>query len=324
MRALSDSVALAVPLSAQLNAIEEVVDRVRRGEMGVEVRIGVGPLAGAVPARVIGHAACISDALAFDLPQLVGRRTPTVTIFSSLPKLRAFGGGSSYTPDDQLCGLTALGAGIRVAGFTGMVALDLAEERAEIPPLVADSIEVPAELMDFIQSAAARNANGVCALMYAVEHAADSMFADIAPTEPGKDLIVTLGAKPEARYWAVRQLVAGAAADVGLAVRPAIGLILRTLPRPWYTPTEVEPALKDVAILGAAEVDVRLQHAADISRGGNGGLKREARRARALLKLPEVERIAIAISSASNAEEFLVNSGMSVRPRLAEMLGRSA
>jgi hypothetical protein len=84
---LSDSVALARPLNGpDLTATVTAFEQAKRGERDVEVRIGVGSLTGEIPLRVLGHAACLAEALRSDVFNFLSRPPQRMVLFSSAPK----------------------------------------------------------------------------------------------------------------------------------------------------------------------------------------------------------------------------------------------
>jgi hypothetical protein len=164
---------------------------------------------------------------------------------------------------------------------------------------------------------AAKNAgNRADPAWYAIEHSAPSMFADLAG--PGNvPFRVTVGSAPEARFWAARRHVRSAAMMQGLRLAPSIGLIMRSLLRPWYSKTAAEPALSD-ALASQSSAMATLDRAANPQhQGGNTGLKREARATRRMLGLPNVTGLIDAVSSVRAAAQYVRNSKFEIGARLA-------
>lgn len=207
MRGLSESVALARPelCRQDLAATEVAIDEARRGKRQVEVRIGVGPIHGEIPLRVLGHAVCIAEALRTDLPAVV-RNADRIHIFSSAPKT-----GNTDTAT-ALRSFAALAGALRLAGVCTRITLDLASPDREVPATLAMNL-LPSNVRWF-ENAAENSGNGTDPIWYAREHAAQSMFGDL---EESKDspLRITVGSAPEANFWNARMHIRAAAIAQG-------------------------------------------------------------------------------------------------------------
>lgn len=262
---LSTSVGLGVPTNIadrQLTARGAV--EARAGLREVEVCLGVGASPASLPARVLAHAACVAKAIQIDTPRLVGPAT-RIRIFSSAPKTKVFNSAMDFAA------VATLGLALRKCG----VMIPILVEPANAEDEIADDIDVALTDAEtaWLARASARSANGADPRQYALEHAANSMFGDIdLPDAPFR---VTIGAAPEAKFWAIRNRVRGAALNCGLTVAPAAVLVLKACRIPWYSPTQLEPSFDNARTIHAAIE--QLDAAANPSRGGNTGINGEAR-----------------------------------------------
>lgn len=319
MRGLPDSLAVALPEPGGLPTLERVV---RSGKsFVVEARIGVGPLDGGVPMRVLGHAMCIADAVR-SVGNAIGGVNRLV-LFSSARK--AFGVAGSGCPqhiaESAVISLAALAGALRIAGLRQPLLVDDSDPGREIPDEVCSSVEISGSLREFLESASIRNANGADPVAYAIEHAAPTMFADLSSPEDEPDLLrITIGARPEARFWAVRTRVRRAAANVGHGTVAAMAILMRTLDRAWYAPTTVEPRLRDLLETSPESSREQLDHCANPRRGGNPGLKREVRQAIAILDHPHARELALSTMTATGAADYLRGGDFQLGDRLVTNL----
>jgi hypothetical protein len=214
---------------------------------------------------MLAHAACIAEIMAKDLPRLIAP-AKTITIFSSAPK-------AGVTDLDRAASsIAALALALQHVGVRVPITIDIASASAEVP--ISCHVMVGPVLQNWLERASQKSGNGASPLFYAYEHPAGSMFGDIG-TPPSPTIRVTIGALPEAKFWAVRNKVSAAARNLGLAVCPAIILVLKACRIPWYSPTSMEPEFWQMS--SPASAIEALDAAANPSRGGNPGLKREAR-----------------------------------------------
>ncbi len=312
MRALTASVALALPDESERGETARAVEEARRERREVEVRIGVGPLERGVPARVLGHAACLAEALRVDVVT-VARRPDRIVIFSSAPKA---GNTDTSIAIQSLC---ALAGALRLAGVDVPIVLDLADATGEIPKDL--KIRFSASLTTWLQRAAERSGNRADPRTYAIEHAAPSMFADLAEAKQ-VPLRITLGSAPEARFWAARMRVREAAIASGLAVAPAVGVIMKGLRVPWYSPTPIEPALLGIA-LDPARAVADLDACGNPSvPHGNYGLKREARATQRFVDHAGLGAFIDGVADVRGAYESLRAAGFGIGQRLAKEAAR--
>jgi hypothetical protein len=307
MRGLTEAVAFAGPDYGELRATADAVNEARHGKRAIEIRIGVGPLTGEIPLRVLGHAACIAATLRTDLPAAI-KPADRVCIFSSAPKTGNANMGA------VLQSLAALAGALRLAGVLSPIMLDIACAAQEVPSQI--SVDLPETLLKWLTEAGGNAGNRADPAWYAIEHSAPSMFADLAG--PGNVPVrVTVGSAPEARFWAARRRVRAAAMMQGLRLSPAIGLIMRSLLRPWYSNTTAEPALSD-ALASPSSAMATLDRAANPQhKGGNSGLKREARATRRMLALSNVNSFIEAVSNARTAAQYIRDSEFGIGARLA-------
>jgi len=312
IRVLSESTALALPYAAEdehqtIGGLAETA----KHEREKEIRIGIGPLTGEVPARVIGYAACIAKMIHEDPAASHLLREPCrITIFSSAPK------AGFNDPGPMLTAAVALGGALKLAGIEFPIVLDIAcadrevDEawHPELDPLVANRIE-----------AAAKRHGG--STDYAFEHAANSMFGDLADPRENVPLRITIGGETEAIYWSIRMGVRAAARADGVALAPALGLILRGVVVPWYYPVTAEPPLRSINDADAAIV--ALARAANPRDGGNTGLKKEARAMQRFVKSIDLGSYPSIVSSPRAALRYAEQTAMILGPRLkAALAGR--
>lgn len=278
---ISDSIAIGLPLagSQDVPRTAAAVRQVRANQRDVEVRLGVGPIRGALPARILGHAACVTEAIKSDLKNLL-RRPRTVKIFSSAPKAVACDVPAAITST------ALLAAALKLTGLEAEIQIDLANSELEVPRNLLP--QLTADEAAWLQSAADRGRNGANPLDYAREHSAKSMFGDL-DDETDMAMRVTIGAVPEATFWSIRTRVRGVAVAAGLAVTPAVALILKSCKVPWYSTCRMEPLL-DVGTT-VDEAAKRLEDAANPQHGGNPGLKREARAFSRMARSGSYERL---------------------------------
>lgn len=310
MRALSESVAFAAPSGLDGLATAAAVKQAKKGKRSVEVRLGVGPMKGGLGARVIGHASCIRDALNSDVPSVAGPVTGIV-IVSSAPKAGSLDLASAAQS------LAALGGALRLVGIRLPISMELANPLQEVPDSLR--VELPDALTRWFERAAQHADNGADPRRYALEHAAATMFGDLSD-ESVPPVRVTLGAMPEARFWAVRLRVRRAAIEQGMPVVPGIGLIFKALKVPWYHRLPGEPmfeALGDAPLAAAA-----LDAAANPQAGGNAGLTREARATRRLVDHAELPRLVEHMTDAAAVARFLRSGDFGIGPRLLDAIER--
>jgi hypothetical protein len=290
------------------------VERAIATKLIVEVRIGTGPIDN-VPTRVLGFCACAADAISILERSL--RRSIHVHLFSSALKIASLS-GSTIDSKAYLPALAALAGGLRLAGFKGSLSVDLAQGSREIQVQAADLL-LPGRIKSFLDQAADANGNGADPIGYALEHASPSMYGDIL--EPGEPdiLRITVGGKPEAKFWAIRQRVMMHATRNGFPVSASFGLILRTLARPWYSPEPYEPLLADLIESGTSSTVEALKRSCNPSRGGNAGLRREARNAATLVATARAGHLAEAVLSSSQALDFLRRSDLRIGRTLSEL-----
>lgn len=269
LRKLSPSVAFGYPAADHDFALTKIaLHEAQVGKRPVEIRLGVGPIKqGCVPARVLGHAACVAAALKFDIPMITSNQAVNIVIFSSAPKI------GNVDLNGNLQGLVALGAALRMNGIDSPIKLEIASEKREIADHL--KVDLPPELMQWIELAGKNSSNFLDPTYYAREHAGSSMFGDVEVDDTDQPLRITIGCVPEARFWAVRTQVRAVALRAGMRVTPALAIILKACRIPWYKLTAGEPyldALKDPE--NAANL---LKLAANPVAGGNAGLTRESR-----------------------------------------------
>jgi len=306
VRGLSESVALATPTDGDLAETEAAIYQARRGEREVEIRIGVGPLTGGIPLRVLGHAACIAESLRTDVPAVV-RHADRICIFSSALKAGNTNMGTA------LQSLAALGGALRLSGVTCPLLLDLAAADQEVPATVP--INLPRSLVQWFERAALRSSNNADPTRYAIEHAAPTMFADLSE-DRDVPLRLTIGSAPEARFWAARMHVRAAAITAGFHVVPALGLILKSLLVPWYSRTAAEPLLTDMKFSAASAI-ASLDDASNPEKKGNSGLKREARATRRFMQRSDVIPFIEAVSDTRKAAVYVRECGFGIGAHLA-------
>jgi hypothetical protein len=170
----------------------------------------------------------------------------------------------------------------------------------------------------------AHDAGGNGSFRYAIEHAAETMFGDLpvdAHDQPPFRL--TVGGTTEGRFFAVRCCVRAAALAAGHRVAPCAAFILRAVRRPWYQPIAGEPSLALLARDADAALDA-LDAASNPARGGNGGLKSEARAAAKFAGNPLLETLAAASESDPLALDLAKSLGINLSPRLLSATGRTS
>lgn len=310
MQALSDSVALAVPNPEEHSYLEGALRQISRRQRKVEVRIGVGPMA-TTPLRLLGHAACVAETMRVDLRALCGR-VDQVCIFSSAPKTRM----AEVSP---VIAIGALAGALKMAGVECPILLDLACSYQEVPPVL--HCRFPETLTEWLERASRRNRNQTDGHWYAIEHAAPSMFGDLVDDSPlPVPFRVTIGAAPEARFWAARQRVRLAARAHRYPVAPALGLIMRSLQVPWYSVTGAEPPLSWATQSGRAALDA-LEDAANPRKAeGNAGLKREARATKRLIEHSGLPALIEAVTDENRMQAYIGRNGFMLSARLEDAL----
>jgi hypothetical protein len=280
MKKLSPSVAFGYPVGhSDFSQTTLALRDVREGRRPVEIRLGVGPInQGGVPARVLGHAACVAAALNLDVPMITANNAHTkIVIFSSAPKI------GEVDLKANLKGLVALGLALRLNGIDLPIKLEIASEDKEIGDHL--KIDLPAELTQWIELAGKNSTNSQDPSFYAREHASASMFGDIESERADLPLRITIGCVPEARFWAVRTHVREVALAAGMTVAPALAIILKACRIPWYNATSNEPYI--AALIDPDNAANLLKLAANPMAGGNAGLTRESRAFATLAKKPE-------------------------------------
>lgn len=262
---LTPSIGLGVPSNVadrRLTALGAA--EARAGIRQVEICLGVGASPPALPARVLAHAACVTRTIQIDVPKLVGPAT-RIRIFSSAPKTKA------YNEKLDFAAIAVLGLALRHSGVTIPIMLEPANAEFEVPQGI-DLLLTSAEA-EWLRRASTRSGNGADPRQYAIEHAAKSMFGDIdSAVAPFR---VTVGAVPEAKFWAIRNRVRAAAVGRGLELAPAAVLVLKACRVPWYSPTGLEPSFHSASNIQVAIS--QLDEAANPARGGNTGINSEAR-----------------------------------------------
>ena len=171
--------------AATVAALEDA----RAGRLPVEVRIGVGPLLGALPARVIPYAAYVARAIAD--AALIAGKAPRIEIFSSAPKSRV------SDPESIALSLAALGLALRsIQGLQGpQIRLSRASRLREVPDL-APALSEP--LQGWLRDREKRYSETARPdLDYGYEHAAASMFGDLSADQV---LRITVGGANEGRF----------------------------------------------------------------------------------------------------------------------------
>ena len=282
----------------------------RKGGLSVEVRIGVGPVHGQVPLRVLGYAGCVADVLKKDVRILVGPAAPRIELFSSAPKAGYFDRRSA------LMSLVALAGALRVAGIRNPIGVDLAQGAPEIP--IDLDVALPTELGTWVAARATRNRPGEPpSFLYAFEHASPTMFADLAESD-SPPFRVTVGGAAEAKFWAVRMRVRIAANARGIRLSPAAAIIIKTLRVPWYQPVPDEPPLS--AARAPVEAVQALEDAANPARGGNAALKKESRATGRLIERDGVSELIDALGSADAAMHYARDKGLDVGTRLFQAI----
>jgi hypothetical protein len=265
---LSESLALALPYrSEDRHLTTSALQELRRGLRECEIRIGVGPLQGEIPARVFAYASCIRQALEEPAARQLLGRASLIHLFSSTAK--------TEVEAARVNGAAAvgLGAALRAIGIQLPIRIASASPSLEVPPWLLPNVDP--ELQAWFDAAARRHGG---TSHYAAEHAARSMFGDLAFEERLPPLRATIGGETEAPFWALRMAIRAVAIDAGLNVAPALGLILRGLAVPWYYPTPAEPTVTVPLEHWADDLD----RAANPRHGGNVGLKKEAKLLRRL------------------------------------------
>lgn len=310
MKCLSRSVALALPFEpSDRERTAQQIGLARLGRSAVEVRIGVG-VCDRIPARVCAYAEAVA-AVVPDLKTLVGTTRPSYYVFGSSPKSAVFDTVSTFLS------LAALSAALRRCGIADPIVIELAKPQREVPDSVCPAL--PLELAQWHQARAREHEDAARSdLDYSHEHAAPSMFGDLADCEcPG--LTVTVGGATEGRFWAHRMAIRNTVRKAGGNLVPAVGLIIRALRIPWYQPTSREPGIEAVA---DPEFAVRqLAEAANPNSMGNLGLKREANLLPRALKHDGMAHLLPGVRTSEAALEMLRDLRITLGPRLASAVG---
>lgn len=228
----------------------------------IEIRIGVGPLLGPPPVRVIAHAKAIQLAL-LEIEKLT-KKNFSLRIFSSAPKTLV------DDPESARLATTLLALALESLGIpTAQKSLSLALPSRE----VSGDFELSEELQGWLDGRAERYVETARDdLNYGFEHAAPSMFGDLIPDDT---LRITIGGANEARFWAIRCAVRKEMRKFGLFPCPAFAITFPGIKVPWYSPTRYEPRISAFYSFEKA-VATLLGSANPNGIGGNPGLKREA------------------------------------------------
>lgn len=307
MKVLPDSVAQALPQAGpDRAAMLLAVEAARRGELDTEVRIGVGPTGGVVPARVLGYARRVADSLPL-VEAIIHRAVDRVVIFSSGPKV------GQVDAAMNLSATAALGGALRIAGVEAPMTLDCADADQEVPDDL--EVELPSGLEAWIRAAAARHGGPPT---YAVDHASATMFGDLVHGERAP-LRVTVGGRTEAKFWAVRKRVRAAALKRSMRLAPAFGLILKAAKVPWYYLNFYEPTLAEFATDPMRALE-KLNAAANPKVGGNPGLLAEVRSIRGFSKVEEIHRLATALGGIKDMVPYAADMRLSFGNNLSKVL----
>ena len=322
MRGLQDSVALAVPLEGVLRpSLEAAIMKARARRQGPEVRLGTGPLASA-PLRVLGFADLAREVVERDA-MVLASPPRQVVLFSSAPKLAALaGGGWETSPAATVMGLAALAGALRLVGMRCDLKLEEAVAGREVPAELDPAICFSSSLEMWLAERQVAHPEAD-ARSYAIEHASPSMFGDLALSGGEEPLFrVTVGPRPESRFFAARVAVAEAAYRFGVPVVPGLGLILRGSRRPWYQPMGFEPMFSDLVGTSLEAMTERLRNAVSPERGGNPGLKREMHRTSRIVvtSLESVMKLGEHLAGPASAARFLRSNDFSIGPRLQQTL----
>lgn len=311
MQTLSPGIAVGFPeKSAGFDHTSAQIAAVRNGDGYVDVRVGVGPLRTALPARVLSYAKILAGTYNSDLRKVIGTAPTTMTVFSSAGK------GPDGVQMNDVTAIAAVADAFRRNGVNEPISIELASPNAEVPSRFTNG--APAQLVDWVLVRdVSNNPDRQPSMQYALDHAASTMFGDLLHTDFDR-LVVTLGGATEGRFWAMRSHVRQAALDEGLRVAPAIALINKSIRRPWYTPTDMEPQLSDAV---EPERALRqLERAANPKSGGNAGLKPEARAFKGLVGENWLPDFVAQHATASGTLEFLMESDVEMGPRLTEFI----
>ncbi|MGD0814305.1 MAG: hypothetical protein ABSA83_11930 [Verrucomicrobiota bacterium] len=177
-------------------------------------------------------------------------------IFCSAPKIAGLG-RQIVTEDSISIGvrtLAGLAGTLDLVGarkYVGSVLIDTASPTPEVPAeVVSSAIAILrahpgfGPTMKAIEDFGKFSDNGADPTIYAIEHAAPSMFGDI----DGRDILhITIAGGAERRFWPVRRVVAGAALRCGIQTTPALARIVTSIKRTWYSPLQDEPTLIKLA-----------------------------------------------------------------------------
>ena len=275
----------------------------------LEVRIGVGPLVEPVPLRIVGYAASVARTINTDLAREMRTAPVRLHLFSSAPK------AVRKTPaESDIRALLSLGIALRIVGVADPIFMELASPEDEVSSDL--EIVVDRKLYAWLnERAEAHGAEGPLRFRYAIEHAAASMFGDLLSDQGEVPLRVTIGGATEGRFFAFRCQVRRAALAAGLPVAPCAALIIKALRRPWYQPTAKEPTLEMMSVAPAAAV-AAMEDASNPTRGGNSGLKSEARALIKHLDHPLIPSLISASTCARSAMRIANEMQLQIGPRL--------
>lgn len=273
----SSGIAVALPSPGRrTNELDAARSEARGGDRRHEVRIGIGPLGTwSATLRMLGAAERHADAI-FEAGRVAA--VDRVCLVSSAPKA-----GSYDDAAGALCALVAFSAALRFAEVSCDISVDIASRDLEVSPRVA--VPFPDELAGWLRTAQSHAGSEVHWATYAVEHAAASMFGDVA-TDADQVLRATVGPATEGRFWAARRLVVDELSAEGLRCAPSYGLILKALQRPWYARYEDEPLLGELLTTPSKDLLDRLKRVL-LDGQQNTGLKAEWRAVKRMLS-PEL------------------------------------
>jgi hypothetical protein len=305
MRVLSQSLGFSgPPVGTDAEHTKAAFEAARRGRIMKEIRVGVGPLSGPLPARVLGYGACIANALRSDPAALeVFDGAASMMLFSSAPKSGCCDYGS------MLMATCGLGGALRLLGVDLPIIVEATNPDREVPDRLCT--ELPADVADRVNAAARRHCGTID---YAYEHAAPSMFGDLL--DPGEEpsFRITVGGETEGLFWAVRMQVRQQALSAELPLAPAMAILLRGVQVPWYYPLAGEPllaAMRDPAAGAAA-----LRMSSNPIHGGNTGIKKEAVSLGRLGTVPGLDRYLDAFTSVEGAVAYADEARVEIGPRL--------
>jgi len=187
-----------------------------------------------VPFRAFGFTQAVVEAVAELRRHVHPRVEISFRLFNTSRKLAALSGNCIDVHTATISGLRLLAvqaALLRMAGVSNPITADLAYAARELAADLLDRDDLPQALLQWLDQASCNNGNFADGFIYGVEHPAASMFGDVSSR---LQLQVTVGARPEAYFWAIRQHVVAQAKRAGMSVAPSLGVILHGLRRPWY------------------------------------------------------------------------------------------